>query len=101
MAPDLWAHCHGPHAFAFAWRRVPRVHRCHEYWRCDAAGALADAPPPPADSAAGAKSPTDTTTSAREKASMRQGAEQFKYQAEVNRLLDILIHSLYSNKVCH
>jgi hypothetical protein len=55
--------------------------------------------PPAADSAVGGKTPTDTTTAARERASMRSGAQQFQYQAEVNRLLDILIHSLYSNKV--
>lgn len=29
---------------------------------------------------------------------LRAGAEQFTFQAEVNRLMDILIHSLYSNK---
>ena len=28
----------------------------------------------------------------------RQGAEQFGFQAEVNRLMDILVNSLYSNK---
>lgn len=29
---------------------------------------------------------------------MRSGAEKFTFQAEVNRLMDILINSLYSNK---
>ncbi len=29
---------------------------------------------------------------------MREGAEQFTFQAEVNRMMDIIIHSLYSNK---
>lgn len=29
---------------------------------------------------------------------MRAGAEQFVFQAEVNRLMDIIINSLYSNK---
>ena len=29
----------------------------------------------------------------------KEGAEKFTFQAEVNRLMDILIHSLYSNKV--
>ena len=29
-----------------------------------------------------------------------EGAEKFTFQAEVNRLMDIIIHSLYSNKVC-
>lgn len=28
----------------------------------------------------------------------REGAEQFVFQAEVNRLMDIIINSLYSNK---
>lgn len=28
----------------------------------------------------------------------REGAEQFAFQAEVSRLMDIIIHSLYSNK---
>ncbi|KAG2483309.1 hypothetical protein HYH03_017812 [Edaphochlamys debaryana] len=48
---------------------------------------------------------TDTTTMAREKEAMsnsakrfRAGAEEFTFQAEVNRLMDIIIHSLYSNK---
>ena len=31
----------------------------------------------------------------------KQGAEKFTFQAEVNRLMDIIIHSLYSNKVCN
>jgi hypothetical protein len=30
----------------------------------------------------------------------KEGAEKFTFQAEVNRLMDIIIHSLYSNKVC-
>ena len=30
----------------------------------------------------------------------KAGAEKFTFQAEVNRLMDIIIHSLYSNKVC-
>ena len=29
----------------------------------------------------------------------KEGAEKFTFQAEVNRLMDIIIHSLYSNKV--
>lgn len=29
----------------------------------------------------------------------KDGAEKFTFQAEVNRLMDIIIHSLYSNKV--
>lgn len=29
---------------------------------------------------------------------VRAGAEKFTFQAEVNRLMDIIIHSLYSNK---
>lgn len=28
----------------------------------------------------------------------RENAEQYVFQAEVNRLMDIIIHSLYSNK---
>ena len=28
----------------------------------------------------------------------RKGAEKFSFQAEVTRLMDIIIHSLYSNK---
>lgn len=28
----------------------------------------------------------------------RQGSQEFTFQAEVNRLMDIIIHSLYSNK---
>eukprot|EP00877_Chromochloris_zofingiensis_P005364 jgi/Chrzof1/14829/Cz09g17250.t1 len=50
---------------------------------------------------------TDTNTAAREAESMssptfqkkiRDNAQKFEFQAEVNRLMDILIHSLYSNK---
>lgn len=43
---------------------------------------------------------TDTTTLDRESVSIRKerpGAEKFTFQAEVNRLMDIIIHSLYSN----
>ena len=29
----------------------------------------------------------------------RKGAQKFSFQAEVSRLMDIIIHSLYSNKV--
>ncbi len=29
----------------------------------------------------------------------RKGAQKFSFQAEVTRLMDIIIHSLYSNKV--
>ncbi len=29
----------------------------------------------------------------------KEGSEKFTFQAEVNRLMDIIIHSLYSNKV--
>lgn len=29
----------------------------------------------------------------------RRGAQKFSFQAEVSRLMDIIIHSLYSNKV--
>lgn len=29
----------------------------------------------------------------------KQGAQKFEFQAEVSRLMDIIIHSLYSNKV--
>eukprot|EP00775_Hariotina_reticulata_P014134 gene14134-14266_t len=29
---------------------------------------------------------------------IREHAEKYEFQAEVNRLMDILIHSLYSNK---
>ncbi|KAL6295561.1 hypothetical protein ACE6H2_003703 [Prunus campanulata] len=32
------------------------------------------------------------------KRSLRSNAEQFQFQAEVSRLMDIIIHSLYSNK---
>lgn len=48
---------------------------------------------------------TDTTSYDREKESMsaqtrklRAGAEEYVFQAEVNRLMDIIINSLYSNK---
>lgn len=50
---------------------------------------------------------TDTTTLDRENEAIsspvaqrkiREGAQQFAFQAEVNRLMDIIIHSLYSNK---
>jgi len=44
---------------------------------------------------------TDTTTLDREKESIRKarpGAQEFAFQAEVARLMDIIIHSLYSNK---
>merc|ERR1711968_108453 len=36
--------------------------------------------------------------SVKEAADMRAGAEKFEFQAEVNRLLDIIIHSLYSQR---
>lgn len=29
----------------------------------------------------------------------RAGAQEFRFEAEVSRLMDIIIHSLYSNKV--
>merc|ERR1711968_155131 len=36
--------------------------------------------------------------SVKEQQDMRAGAEKFEFQAEVNRLLDIIIHSLYSQR---
>ncbi|BBG94809.1 Chaperone protein htpG family protein [Prunus dulcis] len=46
---------------------------------------------------------TDSDVAKREaesisKRSLRSNAEQFQFQAEVSRLMDIIIHSLYSNK---
>ncbi|XP_021831224.1 endoplasmin homolog [Prunus avium] len=46
---------------------------------------------------------TDSDVAKREaesisKRSLRNNAEQFQFQAEVSRLMDIIIHSLYSNK---
>ncbi len=35
----------------------------------------------------------------RRHAAHRKGAQKFAFQAEVSRLMDIIIHSLYSNKV--
>lgn len=53
----------------------------------------------------GSATGTDPTSLDREKESMsavgkriREGAEQYVFQAEVNRLMDIIINSLYSNK---
>ncbi|CAI5494528.1 unnamed protein product [Closterium sp. Naga37s-1] len=43
-------------------------------------------------------STTDTQTQEREKGSMRRSGEKFQFQAEVHRLMDIIINSLYSNK---
>ncbi|CAI5471745.1 unnamed protein product [Closterium sp. Yama58-4] len=43
-------------------------------------------------------STTDTQTQEREKSSMRRSGEKFQFQAEVHRLMDIIINSLYSNK---
>lgn len=43
-------------------------------------------------------STTDTQTQEREKRSMKRSGEKFQFQAEVHRLMDILINSLYSNK---
>lgn len=40
---------------------------------------------------------TDTFSDA-ERAQMETGAETHKFEAEVNRLMDIIIHSLYSNR---
>lgn len=37
-------------------------------------------------------------TVCREKESMRKSGEKFQFQAEVSRLMDIIINSLYSNK---
>eukprot|EP00270_Netrium_digitus_P012098 TRINITY_DN38_c0_g1_i1.p1 TRINITY_DN38_c0_g1~~TRINITY_DN38_c0_g1_i1.p1 ORF type:complete len:894 (+),score=276.52 TRINITY_DN38_c0_g1_i1:247-2682(+) len=41
---------------------------------------------------------TDTSTEEREKVSIKRSGEKFQFQAEVSRLMDIIIHSLYSNK---
>ena len=47
-----------------------------------------------ADAAAAAATTTTTET----KPKFRPGAETMPFQAEVNRLMDIIVHSLYSNK---
>lgn len=62
------------------------------------------ASPKVAEPKVGASTGTDPTSLDREKESMsatrrvRAGAESFAFQAEVNRMMDIIIHSLYSNK---
>eukprot|EP00197_Chlamydomonas_leiostraca_P012972 CAMPEP_0202865410 /NCGR_PEP_ID=MMETSP1391-20130828/5942_1 /ASSEMBLY_ACC=CAM_ASM_000867 /TAXON_ID=1034604 /ORGANISM="Chlamydomonas leiostraca, Strain SAG 11-49" /LENGTH=829 /DNA_ID=CAMNT_0049545253 /DNA_START=106 /DNA_END=2595 /DNA_ORIENTATION=+ len=62
------------------------------------------ATPKVAEPKVGAATGTDASSIEREKESIsatrrvRAGSESFAFQAEVNRMMDIIIHSLYSNK---